>query len=493
MKKKQLIFLLLIFVVGILIYSLYQNSYYFIAPDEAVNKQYSEIFSETGNLYYPLDNNSFNYLTRLRGTYVLNEKIVPLKFLGFPFLLGNIHRIIPEVLFLIIPIFAVLTIFILFKISYLLGRDKKTAFSAMLILLFLPFFWYWANHSFFENILAIFFFIFGFYYFLKIFNGSKIGIQHYVLLSLLWGISFLIRYDMALLMISFSIPFVFSIKKLKFKWLFLSILTFLLVVFSTLLIYNLTYGEFFLYGSKILGGIYGNPLKTLTNVILNYKRIFLFFPMISLILIPFLRKNSYLFSKVKYGLIIYFLIFSYFFLSEFSLMHPNALHESFTRYALGFYILASFLLASFATNLRNKKLTIFFIVIILIFSISSTYPLVSFQWKTMENNQEIEQNILKYVNSDDFLIVSGEDKFLQKIKHVIPINLFRNAITGESDYDVVFSKLNLINEKNEVYIYCDTLDYDEILYYLEKYSIDYSRINTEEISCLLKLKNETTN
>jgi hypothetical protein len=119
MKKLAFIFIFLVLLSGIYFYSIMQNNYNFIAPDETINKNFAEIYSKTGELSYPLDTQSFNDLTRLRGTYILNNKIVPLKFLGFPFILGSIQLFVPEILFLITPLFAVLTMLVLFKIANL--------------------------------------------------------------------------------------------------------------------------------------------------------------------------------------------------------------------------------------------------------------------------------------------------------------------------------------------------------------------------------------
>jgi hypothetical protein len=171
----------------------------------------------------------------------------------------------------------------------------------------------------------------------------------------MWGISFLIRYDVGLYMLAFSIPFITSLKKLNYKKFILCVSIFMGISFSTLLIYKLTYGSYFSYGSGLLGEVYSKPIKEFSNVLTNYKRIFLFFPLIALIILPLIKKGGKLFSKLKQGMFIYFLIFSYLYFSEFALQHANALHESFTRYALGFYVLSSLLISSFIINLKNKK------------------------------------------------------------------------------------------------------------------------------------------
>jgi hypothetical protein len=124
-----------------------------------------------------------------------------------------------------------------------------------------------------------------------------------------------------------------------------------------------------------------------------------------------------------------------------------------------------------------------------VLSIVIAMPFISFQWKSMQNSQGIEEDLLNYVGKEDILIVSGEDKFLDEFNYVIPINLFKNARTEIIDYDIVFSRIKSMLDKKKVYIYCDNLELDKIKEYLDKYYLSSLRVNTEKIRCLLEIEN----
>src|SRR3989344_6415939 len=160
---KAIVILSFIFFI-FLIYSYNSNSYAFTTPDEVVLKSFGEIYFETGKLYYGLGDELIGEYTRKRGTEVFYDKIIPTKFIGFPIYFGLLSGFgVYQYATAITSVATLLVLFFIFR--DLIGSDRK-AFIPVGLLIFLPFFWYWSNYAFVENVSSIFFFSLGFYLFL---------------------------------------------------------------------------------------------------------------------------------------------------------------------------------------------------------------------------------------------------------------------------------------------------------------------------------------
>lgn len=483
MKNKEKIILILILIIAFsfFLYQLNSTNIYFNTPDEAVQKLYSDIYRETGKMYFNVDNSIFNSFARLRGTYIINEKIVTLKFIGFPFLVGSLSRGLEQISFFLTPLMATLILLLVFLISLELFENKKEAIFSVIILLFLPFFWYWANKPLFGNIPSLFFFFAGYLFFIKIMK-NKNKKANYILMAIFFALSVAIRYDSLIFIFCMCLPAIFRIKKLNIKYILLSIIIFLLVLSPIFLISADIYGNPFIYGQKILSD---NSLekipKLFSNVLLNFENIFLFFPFLIFIIIPFFNifnSNQKIQKIILFGLLLYIVIFSYIFLSEFPPTHTNALHESFTRYFLGFYIFSSIYLGKFISSLKNKKILSLFLLVIISFSILSTIPIIEWQWKSMEINKQITEEILLITPESSYILLSGSDKFIYPLRKTIPINHFKNE-DNSIDYRLTIDTLIEIDQIYSVFVYSRYLDIDLITLELNKKNYGLEVIDTK--------------
>src|SRR3989344_8614397 len=98
MNKVKKISLICILIFLFILYSLNSAKLNVYSPDEVVLKLYSLRYSTTGDIFFSINEFSSDY-SPLRGTYVLEDKVVPLKFLGFVIFFGGLTSLIPWLLF----------------------------------------------------------------------------------------------------------------------------------------------------------------------------------------------------------------------------------------------------------------------------------------------------------------------------------------------------------------------------------------------------------
>lgn len=90
-KKNRFIIIVFFLIIFAFIYSYNTYTPAFITPDETLNYAFSQIYAETGNLYYEEELNSIaGGIIRPRGVKYIDNKIISNKFIGFPFYYGTI-------------------------------------------------------------------------------------------------------------------------------------------------------------------------------------------------------------------------------------------------------------------------------------------------------------------------------------------------------------------------------------------------------------------
>ena len=462
-SKKTYLFIIFILLSAFFIYSLNVQNLYFNSPDEAITKLFSGIYGKTGKMYYEPNDYYFDIISRIRGTYIYENKIVPLKFIGYPYLFGSTTTFVPDLLPYITPILAAILILVIFLMSNEIFDDIRIAYFSAAILIFLPFFWYWANHPFFDNVSSLFFFFMGYFYLIKISKGNH-NINYFVLVGIFYGLSFAIRYDSGIIMLATSLPFIFELRKIKIGKMLTSLFFFFIVLSPILIIRSEIYGGYFMYGQRILSSSEETIPRFFDNVVQNYIWVGVFFQLIILAIVGMfieIKGTNNLNKKIVLGIIIFIVLFSYIYLSEFAPKHPNALHESFTRYSLGFYIFASIFIGRLFTIWHSKTALLMFLVF-LVLSFSVAFPIIDWQWKSAEKNENLVKKIQENTQENSYILVAGEDKYLYPSRKAIPINNYKDNESGEINYSRLSQDLWEINKRFPVYIYAQYLDLDKI-------------------------------
>ena len=156
----------------------------FVSPDEVTNYLFINLYSQSGELAYSEDLNEIAHgIIHPRGSFYLDGKLVPVKFIGLPVLYGTVAVITPDIVRFLTPLLAVVgAIFF-----YLLVRDtinSKIALLSFLLLLTIPPYWYWSSLVMFENVAGCVMLIISLRYFFKLLNTREVS--HYIFSGLFW-------------------------------------------------------------------------------------------------------------------------------------------------------------------------------------------------------------------------------------------------------------------------------------------------------------------
>jgi hypothetical protein len=462
--NRNYLFLIIILVLSVILISSNANYSNVNSPDEIVLREFTVHYSDNGELFIPSDELSSNHAI-LRGTMMINDKNVPLKFVGFIVYMGGLIILVPAIFPILTTIFGLLIILFLYKSVLLVSNSSKLALLSSGILVFIAPFLYWANQPFFENIAASFFFLSGFYYFIKFHKNSQ-STSNILISGMLFATGIFFRYDLIIPIILFCLPWI-SLKKefLKKYLLFILIIGFfslpLLISADTL------YGSPLNYPEKIL-----NEQKTEivtrdpTNVYSYFSELFIVAPLLLIAFIPLINIKKYggSIKKILLGMLGFLIFFSWLIISKYPLKHPNILHESYTRYFLIFFILLPFLIVLMIKKL-NKKIMTIFILVLVITSVMTTFDYLHERDETMEYTEKIIEEIILNTPEDSLLIVSYIDKSLFPRRETMSFLNFLNE--DIMNWELLFEEIDSILNEKEIFIYQGKNE-DYVSFFLEE-------------------------
>ena len=255
LNKKNIYFVVLLFLSGLsfVIYSFLYNisSPLFNSPDESLNYFFIDNFAKNSSLYQEENLNSIaNNLVHPRSTLVLNNKIVPVGFVGIVLILGFISKIIGIKLALFcVPLLACIVPVLLY---YILKEifDDKIAFFSSLMLYFHPAFIYYSSRSLLPNVLFISFLIISIFFVFLFKNTENLKIKYLaiILSSLSLSLSLITRLsEVVWVFVIYLFLLAYVFKKLNLKYIILFLCVFLVPM---------------LFMLKTNYNIYGHPLST---------------------------------------------------------------------------------------------------------------------------------------------------------------------------------------------------------------------------------------
>lgn len=499
MKRKRLYSLALLIIVflGFIIYSYNAEDTFVNTPDEIVQKFFGENYIKEGRMYLEFNDEPVSYI-RPRGTEVINNKIVSMKFIGFPTFFGVYSLFYLGIFNMITALLATLTILFVFLISMNIYKDRKKALCSGILLLFLPFFWYWANHPFMENISSIFFFTAGYYFFLRVFENKSL-LLNYILAAAFFSVSLAFRYDTGILLFAMLIPYIKEIKNIKLSYIFVGILVFSIFLLPILLLSNQIYGGYFEYGQKILNTRYEAKYEaessfSINNIYSYFKEAFNFLPIYFICIIILLFKTDmYKEGKSRrflFGLLLYLFLFSIIIIAFNPLKHPNILHESYTRYFLGFFVFSAILLPNLLDLKLNKKLKTAILSILIISMILSSTPIFIYKTNLIKSHKEKFNFLISETTEDSIIVLGKEDKFIYPQRKTISVELF-----WDSKKIIDYKKLGLVISSlatdNEIYIYAKDIEKEKVLKAISYNDKTTILINKENELYKIIPKNET--
>ncbi len=160
--------------------------------DVGVNVYFTRLYAETNKIAYE---DPLNELTAWgahdRNARSIQNMVIPHNFIGIIIITGFFVRIIPNILFFIVPLFGVLLVLTTYALLKDLFGESFANTSAIVLFVFAP---VWRYSSIFvSNLPSVTFFIAGIYFFNKtLAHKEKYG--YAALCGLFWGASALIRY-----------------------------------------------------------------------------------------------------------------------------------------------------------------------------------------------------------------------------------------------------------------------------------------------------------
>ena len=499
-KKNRFIIIIFFLIIFAFIYSYNTYTPAFIAPDETLNYVFSQIYAETGNLYYEEELNSIaGGIIRPRGVKYIDDKIISNKFIGFPFYYGTIivlagADLLPYLTFLFSCI-GMLSI-------YLLGKELfglENGLISIFLLGFFPPYWYWSNFPLFETVFGSVFFILGLVYFIKLLNVQSLS--NSLLTGIFFGISWNIRPDMILFLIPIFLISVLEIRKLKLKTLVISFIIFIFLISPVLLLNNDIYGGYLTTGhtvntassegsTKVIPtpgilwqkdfSIMFDNLKNLINIIPLFPFFIIGF-LICLSNMKFFKSNSR--NMYLLFILLSILIFSLFYLAGSSQKHGGGLHESYTRYFFPIFLSIIPLFSLFIQKLRglgnNGKIAIVLIIMLFIIScIFTTYPQLEQKWGPRESYIRITNFIETTTESNSIIFIRGLDKIVYPTRRVATINYLPTEIK-EKEIAEIATKLY---EKNvSIYFYAYSVNTSLVEYELNNTNLQLRKIGKSKL------------
>jgi hypothetical protein len=499
-KKNRFIIIIFFLIIFAFIYSYNTYTPAFIAPDETLNYAFSQIYADTGNLYYEEELNSIaGGIIRPRGVKYIDNKIISNKFIGFPFYYGTIivltgADLLPYLTFLFSCI-GMLSI-------YLLGKELfglENGLISIFLLGFFPPYWYWSNFPLFETVFGSVFFILGLVYFIKLLNVQSLS--NSLLTGIFFGISWNIRPDMILFLIPIFLISVLEIRKLKLRTLVISFTIFIFIISPVLLLNNDVYGGYLTTGHTVNTASSEGSTKVIPTPGILWQKDFsiMFDNLKNLIntipLFPFFIIGLFIcFSNIKFFksnsrnmyllfILLSILIFSLFYLAGSSQKHGGGLHESYTRYFFPIFLIIIPLFSLFIQKLRglgnNGKIAIVLIIMLYIIScIFITYPQLEQKWKVREGYNNIVNHIETNTESNSIIFIMGLDKIVYPTRKVATINYLPKE---RKEKEIAEIAANLYEKNVSIYFYAYSVNTSLVEYELNNTNLQLRKIGKSEL------------
>ena len=502
-NKSVLIYSILIFciLIGFILYSYNADRVYFVSPDETALSFFSNLYAHEGKLSYyePLGNISSTI--RPRNAFFINGNIVLGKFVGFPLLFGHLNLFNNLIIGFITPLFASLCIFYIFKITILFSNRKEIALISSLLLLFNPFFWYWANHPFYENVITVSFIFIGVYYFLLSIKVSNYKI--FYISILFFAISLVMRYDSLLFILLFVLIYLNNLKFLDIKKILVSILILFLIVSPSLIINEQLFGSYFQYansygvlkseqeGSSKINSFLGNSFNILLrfneskhNLLINTLFIISFIPLFYLLvllsLLRIINTKDRMYKKFLIFIIIFIIAFSSLYLTQTGYKDKNVFNDSFNRYLLIFYVVSPIILSGFLIKNLNKKIALITILILLIITIPLVLSYFYDKWAYSNRLEKINSFVLLNTKNNSIILTNSYDKVIFPSRKIITQSNF-NQDFGEFNYSHLAHLTKELEKINiTIYLYGVSINETELKKGVESKNMSLIKLNFSE-------------
>jgi hypothetical protein len=410
-RAHKLILLLSIIFFIIYSYLSFSSPARYVSPDETVNSFFTTMYSQTGELSYTEDLNEIAQgIIHPRSALYLDGKIVDQKYLGFPVVNGTMSIVVPEIIRFFTPIMAILGAVYL----YLLTRDifnKRIALFSFMLALLLPPLWYWSSLALFENVAGCAVFIIALRYFFKALDTN--GPQHFFLWGLFLGLALFIRAEYILLCIPFAIVALWTIKKLKKRYIVLTAVSFLIALGPFFLLNNELYGSPLLTGTHIRYGI-EEPISmssfSVGNIFTNLSNLTLLTPV--LFLCGFLG-SLYCFKKGLNRRYIWVFVLSAISITTYFLsgrVLSSDVHSSYVRYLLPVYLLSLPLLSYFLLSFKSKYIGILITIAIVVTSVAIVVPKVNDNLMVCKRYAGLSSRVASVTEPDAIIFLDYWDK-----------------------------------------------------------------------------------
>ncbi len=442
------------------------------SPDENQYIFYSKFFAENNSFVYinPLNQQFPEKVFTARNYAQEGEKTLPGGFLGQYIIGGLAYKLNPVLIFFISPIFGILTLIYIYKLSRFFVNDTASLSVAFLISIFPPFFLFSVVP--FNNIIEAFFFTSFIYYLVKIYFTGNNQIRDLILACTMAMGSIWIRYIDVVFIAIAGVVFAIIYKPIfKIKYLFTAF------CISSLFMLPLLYSNYVLYGGIFELGQVGerflnisifnplsveqfSPLIPFRNLdfFINNARKYLFnflglYLVLAVISIATLLKKDKENKKIYYFLIATILSYFLYYLGGYFSGYddPDPLvNSSYTRYLLIPYI---FLLLLVGIGIFRQKYFAKYIVLILIFFSILSFQQLAYSKESLSTylkrvarlNQQKKEFISKTENNS-VIFTKYNDKILYPERNVASYLFIKDEFKGTEKLIV-----DLLNKNYPVY------------------------------------------
>jgi len=438
LKNKVEIFLFFYFILIFIFYSwtTLTNSQSFIHVDDReiwlvshnIYKNHSLTYEEPLNKYFR--HNVFNTFE----TVFVDNKIVPRRALGVYFLTASGFLFGENGPFFLISILGLACSVFFYLLTKNLFDKKIALLSTVLLSSSFPIV-HWSNMLF-NNIPAFSFYIIGLFFFSEVLVKKKNKITFYLLSSIFFSLSIWIRYEYFLFVLFLIVWILKDRKSINFKYLVISTIVMITIIFPILLLNNYLYKSPFLVGysvksnnrvkeqisytekqllklnTRTISGL-KSTLKTFLSklfkinidIILHNIKNFIFniFPQMLCfalfgIIYALKSKNKNIINFTIYAIFVlifwmFYIMRSYYFGGESAMAGASMIRYLFLTYSC--IILFSTYLIFKLLNILPERLIYFITILIVIASIINTVNLSFYGTLGMVKTHEIKKNINK--------------------------------------------------------------------------------------------------
>ena len=435
--RRKLNYKWMLFII-IILYFLYistlllNSSPKFISPDETINYYFSTIYSSTGNLYYSDELNKIaSGIIHPRGSIYIdnNNNIVPGKFIGFPFIVGNLMVNLPLIWKYITGILSLLGVLLI----YIIIKDissKKNALLSSGILIIMPAYFYWSTMYLYENIMGCFFILLSLKYFNDVVLGEKKTPSEF-LAGFFLGMALFVRPDYVIFILP---PFLFICilyrRHIRVKGIIIAFIALMLPLIPLFYFNNLLYGNFIKTGFHTT---YSLTLLQSTGQLVNISNVGFLMPLFDdfhCIINNFyelLKLNTVFVIFIFFGLLysiknfkkennhfqIFYIssltLYALFILKR-SAISLLLLHNSYVRYALPLYALSVFFISLFIIKYDNRSIKPLIVLILIVTSITTAFPELEQNIKTTNEYFTMSEKIVKITEPNAVIFTHYWDK-----------------------------------------------------------------------------------